>query len=73
MRTLNTFVGDNDMEIELSPDFTFLLDLLVLGSGIAPGIAAITILQPVRESLHHLLTILHACICVLVAHSDVMH
>ena len=77
MRTLNTFVGDNEMEIELSPDFTFLLDLLVLGSGIAPGIAAITVLQPVIESLHHLLPILHTAfcilVCVLVAHSDVMH
>jgi len=52
MRTLNTFVEDNEMEIELSPDFTFLLDLLVLGSGIAPGIAAITVLQPkVLEAL----------------------
>ena len=75
MRTLNTFVGDNDMEIELSPDFTFLLDLLVLGSGIAPGIAAITVLQPVRESLHHLLPNCPFCIlaCDLIAHSDVMH
>ena len=39
---------DKDEEIKLSPDFLFLLNLLVLGSGIAPAITAMTVLEPVR-------------------------
>ena len=50
MQTLQQVVGDKDEdEIELSPDFKFLLNLLVLGSGIAPAITAMTVLEPVRE------------------------
>ena len=41
-------VVDKDEEIKLSPDFLFLLNLLVLGSGIAPAITAMTVLEPVR-------------------------
>jgi len=39
-------VVDKDEEIKLSPDFLFLLNLLVLGSGIAPAITAMTVLEP---------------------------
>jgi len=47
MQTLQQVVGDKDEdEIELSPDFKFLLNLLVLGSGIAPAITAMTVLEP---------------------------
>ena len=50
MQTLQQVVGDKDEdEIELSPDFKFLLNLLVLGSGIAPAITAMTVLEPVRK------------------------
>ena len=48
MQTLKQVVGDTNKEIKLSPDFLFLLNLLVLGSGIAPAITAMTVLEPVR-------------------------
>ena len=48
MQTLKKVVGDKNKEIKLSPDFLFLLNLLVLGSGIAPAITAMTVLEPVR-------------------------
>ena len=47
MQTLKQVVGDKNKGIKLSPDFLFLLNLLVLGSGIAPAITAMTILEPV--------------------------
>jgi len=46
MQTLKQVVGDTNKEIKLSPDFLFLLNLLVLGSGIAPAITAMTVLEP---------------------------
>jgi len=46
MQTLKQVVGDENKEIKLSPDFLFLLNLLVLGSGIAPAITAMTVLEP---------------------------
>jgi len=46
MQTLKQVVGDKNKEIKLSPDFLFLLNLLVLGSGIAPAITAMTVLEP---------------------------
>merc|ERR1719278_1790893 len=46
MQTLKHVVGDKNKEIKLSPDFLFLLNLLVLGSGIAPAITAMTVLEP---------------------------
>ena len=48
MQTLKQVVGDTNKEIKLSPDFLFLLNLLVLGSGIAPAITVMTVLEPVR-------------------------